>query len=364
MANTANFNLPLIDGSMTADVPRDMNALAEAVDSNVRAAIDGAVVTVPDASTARKGIVQLTNATDSTSETLAPTAKALKAAYDRADQAFQSGNERKAEVVAALVAKGIPASTSESWDSLISKISAIIRATGNAMPADVLAGKTFSNEFGNNLTGTMFPSSLPPATEMAKYLNKDLGTSGIAGMNAEGLWRKTDLSGNYRLELLGPDATPTGTYWPNSEGNGTSASSSINITRNLMVKLSTDGRTFSLYDRGGNLVTSFYSSESFIISRTMFLLKLGDFYVGYHLDGTGSAESGTIMSFTQSGQRISAHSGASFGGSYNRLRNVMVAEDAKYFYIQGKSDWTYALNKSSGVLDWFVFRYAINTEFV
>ena len=88
MANTANFNLPLIDGSMTADVPRDMNALAEAVDANVRAAIDGAVLTVPDASTTQKGIVQLTNATDSTSETLAPTAKALKNAYDLASNAL------------------------------------------------------------------------------------------------------------------------------------------------------------------------------------------------------------------------------------------------------------------------------------
>lgn len=35
MANTSKLNLPLVDSAMTADVPRDMNALANAVDSAV-----------------------------------------------------------------------------------------------------------------------------------------------------------------------------------------------------------------------------------------------------------------------------------------------------------------------------------------
>ncbi|GAE07284.1 phage tail protein [Paenibacillus sp. JCM 10914] len=71
------------------------------------------------------------------------------------DEAFQAGNERKAEVVAALVAIGVPASTSETWAQIIPKISAVIRATGNATAADVLAGKTFSNATGNNLIGSI-----------------------------------------------------------------------------------------------------------------------------------------------------------------------------------------------------------------
>lgn len=33
---TANYNLPLITGNMTADVPRDMNALAEATDEAIK----------------------------------------------------------------------------------------------------------------------------------------------------------------------------------------------------------------------------------------------------------------------------------------------------------------------------------------
>lgn len=76
---------------------------------------------------------------------------------DQLDETFQAGNERKAEVVAALVAIGITASTNETWAQLISKISAVIRATGNAMPGNVLVGKTFSNATGNNLVGTYVP---------------------------------------------------------------------------------------------------------------------------------------------------------------------------------------------------------------
>ncbi|MFU0175689.1 phage tail protein, partial [Salmonella enterica] len=41
--------------------------------------------TAQDATTARKGIIQLSNATDSTSETLAATPKAVKSAMDNAN---------------------------------------------------------------------------------------------------------------------------------------------------------------------------------------------------------------------------------------------------------------------------------------
>lgn len=79
---------------------------------------------------------------------------AAGAAQTKADQAFTAGNERKAEVVAALVALGVSASTSDSWDTLISKMATVIKATGNATAADVLAGKTASNANGP-ITGTM-----------------------------------------------------------------------------------------------------------------------------------------------------------------------------------------------------------------
>lgn len=117
-------------------------------------ALEGLDPDIPQASLTQPGITQLSNAINSTSDSHAATPSAVKKAHDRADQAFQAGNERKAEVVAALVAIGISASTSETWAQLIPKIAAVIRATGNATAADILAGKTASNANGP-LTGSM-----------------------------------------------------------------------------------------------------------------------------------------------------------------------------------------------------------------
>ncbi|WP_418041130.1 phage tail protein [Paenibacillus xylanilyticus] len=105
-------------------------------------------IVIPDASLMEKGIVQLSDATDGTRDNVAATEKAV-------GLAFQAGVERKAEVVAALNSIGVSASTSESWEQLIPKIAAVIRATGTATAAQVLAGATFSNATGNGRTGTM-----------------------------------------------------------------------------------------------------------------------------------------------------------------------------------------------------------------
>ncbi len=166
--------------------PEDMNSIGEEI-NNLQEEIDN--IDIPPASLTQAGIVQLSSATNSDAEDLAATPKAVKSAYDAgiaaqvtanaansaaaaaqntanaansaaaaaqatANQAFQAGNERKAEVVAALVAKGIPASTNDSWDTLLSKMTGIIKATGNATPADLLTGKTASNASGP-ITGTM-----------------------------------------------------------------------------------------------------------------------------------------------------------------------------------------------------------------
>lgn len=154
-------------------LPEDMNAIGEEI-NKLREDVDN--IEIPPASLSEAGIVQLSNKTDGTSEAVAATEKAVKSAYDRgssgitaasaaqsrADSAYteataakQLGNERKADVVAALVAIGVSASTSETWTQLINKISAIIRATGSANVGQVLAGVPFSNGTGNNRTGTM-----------------------------------------------------------------------------------------------------------------------------------------------------------------------------------------------------------------
>lgn len=89
MATTPNLGLPLIDGAMTADIPRDMNALANAVDTAVEVAIGDAVaeVTIPDASLTVKGKVQLSSKTDGTSEMVAATEKAVRDALVAANAA-------------------------------------------------------------------------------------------------------------------------------------------------------------------------------------------------------------------------------------------------------------------------------------
>ncbi|RPK29879.1 phage tail protein [Paenibacillus xylanexedens] len=109
---------------------------------------------IPPASLTVAGKVQLSNKIDGDSESLAPTEKALGVVMAEATAAKQLGVEQKANVVAALNSIGITASTSESWDSLISKMAGVIRSTGNATAADLLSGKTASNVNGP-LTGTM-----------------------------------------------------------------------------------------------------------------------------------------------------------------------------------------------------------------
>lgn len=140
------------DWTLTDTVkPDDFNNIGREI-NQLRADVDH--IEVPAASLIEAGIVQLSNATDSESESQAATSKALKDVYDLAQSSLTAGNERKAEVVAALVALGVPASTSDSWDTLISKMATVMRATGNATVADVLAGKTASNANGP-ITGAM-----------------------------------------------------------------------------------------------------------------------------------------------------------------------------------------------------------------
>lgn len=153
-SNTPNLGLlkkdPMVDGNETFNIETMLNENWDKVDEavgQVREELGNIDVDIPEASLTEKGIVQLSSATNGTRENVAATEKAVA-------QAFHAGNERKAEVVAALVAIGIQASTSETWAQLIPKIGAVIRATGNATAADILAGKTASNASGP-VTGTI-----------------------------------------------------------------------------------------------------------------------------------------------------------------------------------------------------------------
>lgn len=161
-SNTPNLGLlkkdPMTDGNETFNIETMLNENWDKIDTavgQVREGLENVNVDIPDASLTEKGIVQLSSATNGTRENVAATEKAVKAAYDEALAGKQLGVEQKANVVAALNSIGVSASTSETWAQLVAKMAGVIRATGNANPADVLAGKTFSNASGNGLTGTM-----------------------------------------------------------------------------------------------------------------------------------------------------------------------------------------------------------------
>lgn len=88
-SNTPNLNLlkkdPLTDGNETFNIQTMMNDNWDKIDTAVKKVQDDVAnidPDIPDASTTKKGIVQLTSATNSTSETLAATAKAVKTVAD------------------------------------------------------------------------------------------------------------------------------------------------------------------------------------------------------------------------------------------------------------------------------------------
>ncbi|KTR27891.1 hypothetical protein RSA11_04300 [Exiguobacterium indicum] len=94
---TLKLNLPTIDNTKTADVVRDMNALAEAVDGaagtagglatldpNGKVPATQLSISAPaDATTSVKGVVMLEDSTTSTSVTKAATPKSVKAVADQ-----------------------------------------------------------------------------------------------------------------------------------------------------------------------------------------------------------------------------------------------------------------------------------------
>ncbi|WP_256761397.1 phage tail protein [Cohnella sp. WQ 127256] len=93
MARTQIHDLPLIDDNLTADIVRDINALAEATDL--------INIDIPDASITVKGKVQLSNAVTSTDETKAATSKAVKTVKDTIDNL--AGTGRTTETVKGIV---------------------------------------------------------------------------------------------------------------------------------------------------------------------------------------------------------------------------------------------------------------------
>ena len=71
----------------------------------------------------------------------------------------KSVSDGKTLLAAAITAKRVAAAATDTFAQLAAKIGQIILGSGNAMAADVLAGKTFTNSTGVEQTGTMVDAS-------------------------------------------------------------------------------------------------------------------------------------------------------------------------------------------------------------
>ncbi|EIC5806883.1 tail fiber protein [Salmonella enterica] len=137
--------------------------------------------TAQDATTTRKGIVQLSNATDSVSETLAATPKAVKAAYDLANAKYTAQDATTAR-------KGI-IQLSNATDSTSETLAATPKAVKAAM--DNANGRVPSDRKvnGHPLSGdiTLWASDVKAISADAIGQITDNGT--MASANTPGWWR-------------------------------------------------------------------------------------------------------------------------------------------------------------------------------
>ncbi|MGA4580345.1 phage tail protein [Enterobacter hormaechei] len=162
--------------------------------------------TAQDATTAQKGIVQLSSATDSTSEALAATPKAVKAAYDLAKGKYTAQDATTAQ-------KGIVQLSSETdstSEALAATPKAVKAANDNAAAANKNASERVSKS-GDSMTGTLNQDSVAQATyNLTALSNAATGNKNylrkMRGGGTDTIWHETVQGGEYRLATGSTDA--------------------------------------------------------------------------------------------------------------------------------------------------------------
>ncbi|CZX34862.1 phage tail-collar fiber domain-containing protein [Enterobacter kobei] len=162
--------------------------------------------TAQDATTAQKGIVQLSSATDSTSEALAATPKAVKAAYDLAKGKYTAQDATTAQ-------KGIVQLSSETdstSEALAATPKAVKAANDNAAAANKNASERVSKS-GDSMTGTLNQDSVAQATyNLTALSNAVTGNKNylrkMRGGGTDTIWHETVQGGEYRLATGSTDA--------------------------------------------------------------------------------------------------------------------------------------------------------------
>ena len=153
-------------------------------------------------------------------------------ALAKANEAFQNGVNIKKNIVEAINSKVTidDISTSDTWDKVISSINDIKEGRGNAVVANVLSGKTFTNDTGQMLTGTMVNRggavTVTPTTsnqtKSAGYYSGAITIKGDANLVASNILSGKSIfgvSGSVTVSSLG------GKKW--ASGTGTSSSSQV-----------------------------------------------------------------------------------------------------------------------------------------
>lgn len=108
------------------------------------------------------------------------------------DYLKKSVSDGKRQLAAAITLKQVATAATDTFAKMAENISKIVLGSGNAQPSDVLAPKTFSNESGGTLTGTI-PSREASTITPGKVVQK--------------LAAKQYLSGEQTIESLGGNAT-------------------------------------------------------------------------------------------------------------------------------------------------------------
>ncbi|AEG60007.1 hypothetical protein [Desulforamulus ruminis] len=152
--NTQNLNLlkidPVADGNEYFDVERHLNENWDKIDQD-KAAQDAALTAHLADSSHRHKASNISVADTGNHFTATDVEGALA-------ELFTSVSDGKNQVATAITDKGVPASGSDTFPQLATKIGQIntgVTPAGTAVVGDVLTGKTFINSTGSTLTGTM-----------------------------------------------------------------------------------------------------------------------------------------------------------------------------------------------------------------
>ncbi|WP_237759481.1 phage tail protein [Enterobacter hormaechei] len=160
----------------------------------------------PDATLTAKGFTQLSSATDSTSESVAATPKAVKAAYDLAKGKYTAQDATTAQ-------KGIvqlSSATDSTSEALAATPKAVKAANDNAAAANKNASERVSKS-GDSMTGTLNQDSVAQATyNLTALSNAVTGNKNylrkMRGGGTDTIWHETVQGGEYRLATGSTDA--------------------------------------------------------------------------------------------------------------------------------------------------------------